>query len=63
MMGVERGKKPIVALQTGLRFAQVLLQVLEFHLFEGAEIIDPTPGKNIHGRNMSRKKEKVSFHP
>lgn len=63
MMGVERGKKPILALQTGLRFAQVFLQVLEFHLFEGAEIIDPTPGEKYSWEEYEQKKGKGFFPP
>lgn len=38
-------KKPIVALQTKMNFSQTLQRVMEFHLFENATIIDPTPGE------------------
>lgn len=38
------GKRPIVALQSSIEFSRALQMILEFHLFEEAVIIDPTPG-------------------
>jgi hypothetical protein len=56
-------KRPMVTLQTRLRFSQVLPLVLEFHLFKGAEIIDPTPGEKYSWEEYERRKGKGFFPP
>jgi len=67
------GKRPIVALQTSVEFSRALQMILEFHLFEEAVIIDPTPG-NKHSwkfylteldkhRFLSPKKFDIQFIP
>jgi len=39
--------KPFIALQTGINFSQTFYKTLEYHLHEGAAIIDPTPACGI----------------
>jgi len=56
-------KKPFVTLQTTLTFSQTLQRVLEFHLSEGATIIDPTPGEKHSWKYYLKEASKPSFLP
>ena len=57
-------KKPTIMLQTSLNFSQVLYKALEFHLPEGAIIIDPTPGeKHSWKYYLGEAGKKNQFHP
>ncbi len=58
-----RDKKPIVSLQLKMSFSQTLQRVLEYHLVEGATIIDPTPGERYSWQYYLTEVEKPSFFP
>ncbi len=55
--------KPFVSLQTHMRFSQTFLRVLEYHLPEGAEIIDPTPGEKHSWKYYLREIQRCGFFP
>jgi len=55
--------KPITALQTKINFSQTLQRILEFHLFEGASIIDPTPGEKYSWQYYLKEQRKSGFFP
>ena len=55
------GKRPIVALQTSIEFSRALQMILEFHLFEEAVIIDPTPGNKHSWRFYLTELDKHQF--
>ena len=57
------GKRPIVSLQTSIEFSRALQMILEFHLFEGAVIIDPTPGNKHSWRFYLTELDKRQFFP
>ena len=56
-------KKPMVTLQTKISFSQTLQRVLEFHLDEGATIVDPTPGKKHSWQYYLKEIKKPSLLP
>lgn len=55
--------KPFVALQTGINFSQTFYKTLEYHLHEGAAIIDPTPGEKHSWNYYLTEMQKPSFLP
>lgn len=55
------GKRPVVALQTSIEFSRALQMILEFHLFEEAVIIDPTPGNKHSWRFYLTELDKHQF--
>jgi len=57
------GKRPIVALQSSIEFSRALQMILEFHLFEGAVIIDPTPGNKHSWKFYLTELDKRQFFP
>jgi hypothetical protein len=62
LTGEER-TKPVLALQSTMNFSQTLQRVLEFHLFEGASIIDPTPGEKHSWQYYLTESRRSSFFP
>lgn len=55
--------KPIVTLQTKITFSQTLQKAMAFHLFEGAVIIDPTPGEKHSWSYYLKEHDKKGFFP
>ncbi len=55
--------KPFVALQSATSFSQTLQRALEFHLPEGASIIDPTPGEKHSWEYYLKETERPGFFP
>ena len=56
-------KRPILGVQMSVNFSQALQMILEFHLFPGAEIIDPTPGEKHSWKYYLAEIKKSSFFP
>jgi hypothetical protein len=62
LVGSKRAK-PVLALQSTMNFSQTLQRVLEFHLFEGASIIDPTPGERHSWQYYLTESKRSPFFP